>query len=276
MISAVVRCAPTLDTSRPHRGKLASLDQQYEQPSVMVAIRRAHSAPWSSWSATSERQDASYQPLVCFRPMPSPKPEVAPPVVRIHVENDFDAKRITSVLEALGYAVLRDLDESAGSSRLKWAVTRVAEQHQLTARECDVLNLVLRGMSNPEIGRALEISRATVKWHLHNIFAKTNTTTREDLLRRTLQLGGSSQTAPERFTLTPTTAVPGPEIQIEIDDAIRRHPAVKRFLLNLQKSYTKYNDGPLKLLLVDSDNTSTDQDTTPLSERTPGVRDWAR
>ncbi len=42
----------------------------------------------------------------------------------------------------------------------------------LTSRELDVLRLVARGMSNPQIGRELFIGEATVKTHLLRAFAK--------------------------------------------------------------------------------------------------------
>lgn len=111
--------------------------------------------------------------------------------VHIRVAHDDDATRISAVLEALGYSVLRQLDEGDGPQRLRWAVTRLARRHKLTSREQDILELVLEGRTNTQIGRALDISRATVKWHMHNVFAKTNTGTRESLLRLALQLGGS-------------------------------------------------------------------------------------
>jgi DNA-binding CsgD family transcriptional regulator len=110
--------------------------------------------------------------------------------VHIRVAHDHDATRISSVLEALGYKVVRELDEGDGPSRLRWAVSRLGQRHRLTAREQDILERVLCGSSNQEIGRSLEISRATVKWHMHNLFAKTNTNNRESLLRLALQLGG--------------------------------------------------------------------------------------
>jgi ATP/maltotriose-dependent transcriptional regulator MalT len=47
---------------------------------------------------------------------------------------------------------------------------------------------VLQGASNREISETLEISKATVKWHMHNIFTKTGSRTREALLRDALQL----------------------------------------------------------------------------------------
>ncbi|MFO7564473.1 MAG: LuxR C-terminal-related transcriptional regulator [Enhygromyxa sp.] len=111
--------------------------------------------------------------------------------VHIRVADDHDAGRISSVLEALGYKVVRELDEGDGPSRLSWAVTRLGKRHRLTSREQDILERVLCGSSNQEIGRSLEISRATVKWHMHNVFAKTNTNNRESLLRLALQLGGN-------------------------------------------------------------------------------------
>lgn len=42
----------------------------------------------------------------------------------------------------------------------------------LTSREADVLALVAEGLTNPEIGRRLFISQATVKTHLLRVFAK--------------------------------------------------------------------------------------------------------
>jgi len=110
--------------------------------------------------------------------------------VRIWVAADEDANRVSAVLEALGYTVLRELSEGDGPARLRWAVNRLAGRHKLTPREQDILERVLAGRNNEEIGIDLEISRATVKWHMHNIFAKTNTGNRESLLRLALQLGG--------------------------------------------------------------------------------------
>jgi DNA-binding CsgD family transcriptional regulator len=109
--------------------------------------------------------------------------------VCIWVDGEDDANRVSAVLEALGYTVLRELEEGDGPARLRWAVSRLSLRHKLTLREQDILERVLAGRNNHEISHELEISRATVKWHMHNIFAKTNTTQREALLRLALQLG---------------------------------------------------------------------------------------
>ena len=131
--------------------------------------------------------------------------------VHIRVVQDDDASRISAVLEALGYSVLRELDEGDAQHRLRWAVDRLARRHQLTSREQDMLELVLDGRTNSQISRALDISRATVKWHMHNVFAKTNTGNRESLLRLALQLGsgrGANLPVASRSVSTPASQPP--------------------------------------------------------------------
>jgi DNA-binding CsgD family transcriptional regulator len=111
------------------------------------------------------------------------------PEVHIRVETDADATRITALLEALGYRVVRRLDDADGRTRLGWAIERLSRAHRLTTREREVLEGVLEGDSNERLATRLGLSRATVKWHLHNVFAKTNVGNREALLRSALQLG---------------------------------------------------------------------------------------
>jgi DNA-binding NarL/FixJ family response regulator len=43
----------------------------------------------------------------------------------------------------------------------------------LTAREAEILAMIARGMTNPEIARSLVLSNHTVKSHINRIFAKT-------------------------------------------------------------------------------------------------------
>ena len=54
-------------------------------------------------------------------------------------------------------------------------------QSRLTSRELEVADLVVRGLTNPEIAVALNLSLHTVRNHLNRIFQKVNVTTRAEL-----------------------------------------------------------------------------------------------
>jgi LuxR family maltose regulon positive regulatory protein len=69
---------------------------------------------------------------------------------------------------------------------------RVGEQHlaeALTDREREVLGLIAGGLTNPEIGRRLYISEATVKRHVYNIYGKLGVTHRTQALMQARKLG---------------------------------------------------------------------------------------
>lgn len=53
----------------------------------------------------------------------------------------------------------------------------------LTSREREVLELLLRRLSNKEIGTILKISESTTKFHVSRIFRKLNVSSRADLQR---------------------------------------------------------------------------------------------
>jgi len=60
---------------------------------------------------------------------------------------------------------------------------------RLSARELDVLRLVSAGESNPQIGRSLFISEATVKTHLLHAFEKLAVSDRTRAVTRAMELG---------------------------------------------------------------------------------------
>jgi len=80
------------------------------------------------------------------------------------------------------------LPRTTAPARLRWVVARLVRRHKLTGREQEILERVLAGLHNLEIAAELEISRATVKWHMHNILLKTCTRGREQILLLALQL----------------------------------------------------------------------------------------
>lgn len=51
----------------------------------------------------------------------------------------------------------------------------------LNDRERQIVGLVVDGLTNPEIGAELGLSRSAVKWHLANIFRKLGVTSRTQL-----------------------------------------------------------------------------------------------
>ncbi|MGE0558547.1 MAG: response regulator transcription factor [Burkholderiales bacterium] len=55
---------------------------------------------------------------------------------------------------------------------------------QLSAREREVLGLIVAGLTNKEIGRALEVSPRTVETHRANLFAKLGAESLAQLIRR--------------------------------------------------------------------------------------------
>jgi two-component system NarL family response regulator len=81
----------------------------------------------------------------------------------------------------------------AGKSKIPPAVAqRLAERMsgpELTARELEVLQKIVAGKSNKEIGRDLWISEATVKTHVNSLLSKLGVTDRTQATTAALQRG---------------------------------------------------------------------------------------
>jgi two-component system, NarL family, response regulator len=59
----------------------------------------------------------------------------------------------------------------------------------LTARELEILKLIVRGLSNRQIAGTLGITESTVKWHVNAILARLNVTDRTQAAVAALQRG---------------------------------------------------------------------------------------
>ncbi|HYG82739.1 MAG TPA: response regulator transcription factor [Pyrinomonadaceae bacterium] len=81
----------------------------------------------------------------------------------------------------------------AGARRIPTVVAeRLAERmagSDLTGRELEVLEQIVRGKSNKEIGSLLNISEATVKSHINNILSKLGVSDRTQAATTALQRG---------------------------------------------------------------------------------------
>jgi two-component system response regulator DesR len=67
--------------------------------------------------------------------------------------------------------------------------TLTASSTLLSRRELDVLELLAEGKQNPEIAALLNVTTATVKRHLANLYQKLSVHTRVEALRRGVALG---------------------------------------------------------------------------------------
>ena len=93
---------------------------------------------------------------------------------------------IKSVYEGVGWIdpniakmVFSNLQKPSASPAVHTAeVKRGANNYGLTERELDVLELMVEGLSNPQIADRLVITRATAKAHVHSILQKLCVTSR--------------------------------------------------------------------------------------------------
>ncbi|MET4579914.1 response regulator transcription factor [Ottowia thiooxydans] len=85
------------------------------------------------------------------------------------------------LIEALQTAVRQHV-----RTRERQGVDRSAEERyaQLSPREREVLGLIASGLTNKEIGRALDLSPRTVETHRAHLFAKLGTDSLAQLIRR--------------------------------------------------------------------------------------------
>ena len=92
---------------------------------------------------------------------------------------------------------IRDVSrgESAFDARSASAMVRglnaaaTPSARQLTTREVEVLTLLARGLSNPDIGARLYISESTAKFHVGNILRKLGVTRRAEAVYEASKMG---------------------------------------------------------------------------------------
>jgi NarL family two-component system response regulator LiaR len=68
----------------------------------------------------------------------------------------------------------------------------LSEAFELTPRECEVLALMVEGLTNPEIAERLIVSRSTAKAHVSNILSKMCVSNRAEAIAMALQYNPAS------------------------------------------------------------------------------------
>nr|WP_240763719.1 LuxR C-terminal-related transcriptional regulator [Paraburkholderia silviterrae] len=93
-------------------------------------------------------------------------------------------------LESTPGAAARGPNAIAASSVIRAAPqTRAVSGVVLTPKECEILELLGRTLSNKEIALAMGVGEETIKWHLKNLFGKLDASSRKHAVRRALMLG---------------------------------------------------------------------------------------
>ncbi|MDP3411999.1 MAG: response regulator [Polaromonas sp.] len=95
-----------------------------------------------------------------------------------------------ALLEALQNAVRQHVKSRERSQADRHANERYA---QLSAREREVLGLIVAGLTNKEIGRALDVSPRTVESHRANLFAKLEADSLAQLIRQYATLADEAE-----------------------------------------------------------------------------------
>ena len=114
------------------------------------------------------------------------------------VKSALRAGAVSYLLKTISATELADAIRAANAGRstlapeaaraLIYAATQPPPPgHDLTAREREVLALIVKGYGNIEIGDRLGVSPATIKNHLNNIFSKLHVTNRTEAATLALQ-----------------------------------------------------------------------------------------
>jgi DNA-binding NarL/FixJ family response regulator len=115
----------------------------------------------------------------------APKRELLDSVRRVlNGESPLDQELAARLIRRLGGEAKRGAVAPSKSEKRK-----ESSRARLTARELEVLQLMARGQSNPEIARNLLISRGTVKVHVQRVIGKLGASDRTQAVVRAIDLG---------------------------------------------------------------------------------------
>ncbi|MGJ3241235.1 MAG: response regulator [Anaerolineae bacterium] len=101
----------------------------------------------------------------------------------------FKNVSVDELAEAVRKIYRGDMAMASQATRLliKAKTTPQEPQITFTERETDVIRLMMEGLNNREIGEALFISRATVKFHVSSVLSKLGVSTRTEAVAIIIQ-----------------------------------------------------------------------------------------
>ena len=109
------------------------------------------------------------------------------------------------------------LAPEAAQALINAATQPPAPGGDLTAREREVLALMVDGLNNPDIAERLVVTHSTTKWHVLNIYGKLGVHNRTHALTRAQELGLLQELQPRQYPphnppsgwgLSPCTVIP--------------------------------------------------------------------
>jgi len=146
---------------------------------------REHAVAWLQALAAGTRGDANADALLSVGALPGIVSFEA--LLRVDAATAATAQGHPASARARAEAesALAALGAGGYAPRLLPAAARAADDplSPLSDRERDVAALLLEGLSYAQIARELYVTRSTVAFHLSNVYAKTGTTSRHELVQ---------------------------------------------------------------------------------------------
>ncbi|HEV2962907.1 MAG TPA: LuxR C-terminal-related transcriptional regulator [Candidatus Angelobacter sp.] len=151
-----------------------------DQPGVLITTEEGMSMPISEFVSVLRRLGPSAAVIFVANPEFSKEMRESGLEGRIGFVMYRDvAKKLVSTVRRVGLGFVKP---DSASSTVPAERAPMLAMSSMTQREVQVLDLIRYQLSSKEIANVLDIAEVTVKFHLSNLFSKTNVNRRRDLL----------------------------------------------------------------------------------------------